>query len=228
LIVHVGTNCLSDAKIMAAHAQSVGAVAVSALAPSYFKPKSMDTLIACCAEIAGSAPRLPCYFYDIPVLTGVSFSMPDFLALAPERISNLVGLKFTNPDLMAYQKCLRIANGRYDIPWGVDEYLLAALACGAIGGVGSSYNFAAPIYHRLIRAFEAGDMESARIEQYRSVQLIDLLAKYGYMGAAKSLMGFLGVDVGQPRLPNSSLAQQEQHQLRADLEQIGFFDWLHP
>jgi N-acetylneuraminate lyase len=228
LIVHVGTNCLSDAKIMAAHAQSVGAVAVSALAPSYFKPKSMDTLIACCAEIAGSAPRLPFYFYDIPVLTGVSFSMPDFLALAPERISNLVGLKFTNPDLMAYQKCLRIANGRYDIPWGVDEYLLAALACGAIGGVGSSYNFAAPIYHRLIRAFEAGDMESARIEQYRSVQLIDLLAKYGYMGAAKSLMSLLGVDVGQPRLPNSSLAEQEQHQLRADLEQIGFFDWLNP
>ncbi len=60
---------------------------------------------------------------------------------------------------MAYQKCLRIANGRYDIPWGVDEYLLAALACGAVGGVGSSYNFAAPIYHRLIRAFEAGDMD---------------------------------------------------------------------
>lgn len=228
LIVHVGTNCLSDAKVMAAHAQSSGAVAISALAPSYFKPKSMDILIACCSEIAGSASNLPFYFYDIPVLTGVSFSMPDFLVLAPERIPNLVGLKFTNPDLMAYQKCLRIANGRYDIPWGVDEYLLAALACGAVGGVGSSYNFAAPIYHRLIRAFEAGDMESARIEQYRSVQLIDVLAKYGYMGAAKSLMGFLGVDVGQPRLPNNSLPVSEQHQLRTALEQIGFFDWIRP
>ncbi len=41
------------------------------------------------------------------------------------------------------------------------EYLLAALACGATGGVGSSYNFAAPNYHRLINAFARGDMESS-------------------------------------------------------------------
>lgn len=227
LIVHVGTNCLSDAKTMAVHAQSRGAVAISALAPSYFKPKSMNSLIECCAEIAGAAPSLPFYFYDIPVLTGVSFSMPDFLGIAPERIPNLVGLKFTNPDLMAYQKCLYVAGGRFDIPWGVDEYLLAALACGAIGGVGSSYNFAAPIYHRLIRAFEAGDMEAARSEQYRSVQLIELLARFGYMGAAKSLMVFLGVDVGQPRLPNSLLTENEQRELRIGLELMGFFDWIH-
>ncbi len=228
LIVHVGTNCLSDAKNMAAHAQRSGAVAISALAPSYFKPKSMDTLIACCAEIAGAAPSLPFYFYDIPVLTGVSFSMPDFLDIAPERIPNLVGLKFTNPDLMAYQRCLRVAGGRFDIPWGVDEYLLAALACGAIGGVGSSYNFAAPVYHRLIRAFEVGDMETAREEQYRSVQLIELLGRFGYMGAAKALMGFLGVDVGQPRLPNSSLTDNELNELHVGLEQMGFFDWVQP
>ncbi|MFN7876455.1 MAG: dihydrodipicolinate synthase family protein [Pirellula sp.] len=226
LIVHVGSNCLSDAKIMAAHAQSCGAVAISALAPSYFKPKSIRCLIDCCAEIAGAAPSLPFYFYDIPVLTGVSFSMPDFLQLAPERISNLVGLKFTNPDLMAYQKCLRVAGGRFDIPWGIDEYLVAALACGAIGGVGSSYNFAAPVYNRLIQAFENGDVHAAREEQFRSVQLIDLLASYGYMGAAKSLMGFLGVDVGQPRLPNSPLTGDEQNELRARLEQLGFFDWI--
>jgi N-acetylneuraminate lyase len=226
LIVHVGSNSLSDAKIMAAHAQSCGAVAISALSPSYFKPKSIRCLIDCCAEIAGAAPSLPFYFYDIPVLTGVSFSMPDFLERAPERISNLVGLKFTNPDLMAYQKCLRVEGGRFDVPWGVDEYLLAALACGAIGGVGSSYNFAAPVYNRLILAFENGDVQVAREEQFRSVQLIDLLASYGYMGAAKALMGFLGVDVGQPRLPNGSLTGDEQIELRGRLEQLGFFDWI--
>lgn len=226
LIVHVGSNCLSDAKIMAAHAQGCGAVAISALSPSYFKPKSMGCLIDCCSEIAAAAPSLPFYFYDIPVLTGVSFSMPDFLGLASARISNLVGLKFTNPDLMAYQKCLRVAGGRFDIPWGVDEYLLAALACGATGGVGSSYNFAAPVYNRLIKAFARGDWQAARDEQYRSVQLIDLLATYGYMGAAKALMGFLGVDVGPPRLPNSCLTVDEQKALRVGLEQLGFFDWI--
>ena len=56
LIVHVGSNCLRDARALAAQAEKLGAVAISALAPSYFKPGSLDRLIDCCAEIAGGAP----------------------------------------------------------------------------------------------------------------------------------------------------------------------------
>lgn len=47
LVVHVGANCLSDARSMASQAVKVGSEAISALAPSYFKPKSMDVLIDC-------------------------------------------------------------------------------------------------------------------------------------------------------------------------------------
>ena len=112
------------------------------------------------------------------------------------------------------------------MPWGCDEYLLAALALGATGAVGSSYNFAAPVYHRVIAAFERGDLAAARDAQYQSVQLIALLASRGYMGAAKATMKMLGVDVGPARLPNGSLNAEQQDVLRADLEQLGFFDWV--
>lgn len=225
LVVHVGSNCLADARTLAAQAQELQADAIAALAPSYFKPKSLDTLLACCADIASAAPGTPFYFYDIPVLTNVSFSMPDFLAAA-DRIPTLAGIKFTNSDLMSFQKCLHAAGGRFDIPWGVDEYLLAALAVGAKGGVGSSFNFAAPIYHRLIAAFEKGDMAAARAEQFRSVQLIELLAGFGYMAAAKALMGFLGVDVGPARLPNTNLTFEQTGRLRESLDRLGVFEWI--
>lgn len=226
LIIHVGANCLADARTLSSQAQSLGASAIAALSPSYFKPKSLETLIACCAEIANAAPQTPFYFYDIPVLTGVSFPMSDFLRLATERIPNLAGIKFTNPDLMAYQNCQQLEHGRYDIPWGVDEYLLAALSLGAVGGVGSSYNFAAPIYHRLMAAFEQGDLETARREQFCSVQLIELLAGYGYMAAAKAVMGFLGVEIGPPRLPNLAMDLEQMKRLRTALDRLGFFDWI--
>ena len=133
------------------------------------------------ADIAGAAPALPFYFYDIPTLTGVHLSMPDFLEIAARQVPTLAGIKFTNCDLMAYQKCLHVADGLFDMPWGVDEALLAAPACGAVGAVGSSYNFAAPLYNRLIAAFVRGDLDAARAEQYRSVQLIELLASFGYL-----------------------------------------------
>lgn len=223
IVVHVGSNCLSDSRTLASHAQRQGAAACSALSPMYFKPGSLELLIDSCAAIASAAPDLPFYYYDIPALTGVSFSMTEFLSRAPERIPNLRGIKFTNMDPMTYLKCLQTG---FDLPWGVDEAMLAALSLGAAGAVGSSFNFAAPIYLRLLAAFERGDLASARREQLRSIRLIDLLASYGYMAAAKAVMGMLGVDVGSPRLPNKRLDAEEISNLRSDLESLGFFEWI--
>ncbi len=224
VVVHVGSNALTDARALAAQARQLGVAAIAALAPSYYKPRTLDALIACCVEIAASAPATPFYFYDIPVLTGVSLPMPEFLEKAPARIPNLAGIKFTNPDLMAYSQCLNA--GTWDVPWGIDEWLLGALATGAKGAVGSSFNFAAPLYHGLIAAFRRGDLAAARAAQHRSTQLIALLARHGYMGAAKATMAMLGVPVGPPRLPHGSLDAGQASQLRADLETLGFFGWL--
>jgi N-acetylneuraminate lyase len=226
LVVHVGSNCLADSQTLAAQAQSLGATAISALAPSYFKPKDTETLVACCQQIAEAAPALPFYFYDIPSMTGVHVSLPEFLSLAAERIPTLAGAKFTNPDLASYQRCLHLQGGRFDIPWGTDESLLAALAVGATNAVGSTYNFAAPIYHRLLAAFAKGDFDAAQKEQFRSVELVALLARFGFMGAAKEVTTMLGVSVGSPRLPNIALSGERVRELRASLATLGFFGWI--
>jgi N-acetylneuraminate lyase len=226
LVVHVGANCLQDARALAQQAQKLGASAISALCPSYFKPRSVAMLVECCEEIVRDAREIPFYFYDIPALTGVSLSMPDFLAAAKDRLPTLAGLKFTNPDMMAYQLCLRADGGRWDVPWGIDEHMLGALALGAKGAVGSGFNFAAPIYNRLITAFERGDFDAAREEQFRGVRLIQLFVSYGYMGAAKAAMAMLGVDVGPARLPNHSLTSEQTAKLRGELEGMGFFEWI--
>ena len=225
VIVHCGSNCLTDAASLAAHAQQHGAVAVSMLAPSYFKPRSLADLVSCCELVARSAPALPFYYYDIPALTGVHFSMAEFLDLARTRIPNLRGIKFTNQDLMAYQLTLRAGGGGFDLPWGCDEFFLAAMALGAKGAVGSTFNFAPGIYQRMQRAWAVGDIATAQAEQYRSVQLVQVLAKRGYMGCAKALMVHLGVPVGPARLPNANPDAAAVRHMLEELQQIGFFDW---
>jgi len=226
VVVHVGSNCLADATALASQAQELGVAAISALSPSYFKPSSVAVLIDCCAQIAGAAPETPFYFYDIPAMTGMNLSMPDFLTQARLRIRNLTGLKFSNPDFMSYQLCLNADAGAFDCPWGIDEALLAALAVGAQGGVGSSYNFAAPIYQRLITAFGKSDWATARAQQLRSVRTIQVIASHGYMGAAKAVMKMLGIDVGPARLPNTSLNTEQAAKLEQDLRTMGFFEWI--
>jgi N-acetylneuraminate lyase len=226
VVVHVGSNCLVDARTLAAQAQSLGAYAIAAMAPCYFKPQSVEALVDCCRQIADAAPTIAFYYYDIPVMTGVHLSVPSFLTAAAENIPSLTGVKFTNPDLATFQRCLRFQDGRFDILWGMDQILLAAMACGARGAVGSSYNFATPIYHRMIQALDCGDLAAARAEQYRSVQLIELLIDFGYMASGKAIMEMVGVDVGPARLPNSNLTAEKRELLRGRLDKIGFFDWI--
>ncbi len=228
VIVHVGSNCLEDARTLATQAEQLGAFAISAVAPNYFKPRDIAALIACAAHIASAAPATAFYWYDIPSFTNLSHSMPEFLARAGGRVPTLAGVKFSNSDLMAYQLCLHAPGGPWTIPFGIDEFLLSALALGATSAVGSTYNVAAPIYTRLITAFQRGDLATAREEQLRSARLVQVLASYGFMAAMKALMGMLGVEVGPARLPHVSLSPEQLVKLRADLETLGFFDWVRP
>jgi N-acetylneuraminate lyase len=225
VIAHVGSNCIEDSKILARRAEELDFTAISALAPSYYKPGSLTALIDCCAAIAAEAPSTPFYYYDIPVLTGVNFQMEAFLREAPTRIPNLAGIKFTNPDLVSYRRSLDAAGTRFDLPWGVDETLLAALATGARGGVGSTYNWAPRLYLDLIEAFNRGDLAEARHLQSVAISMIDAIAATGFLGTAKALMARLGVPVGPARLPLGNPSDAQMDALMIRLEELGFTQW---
>jgi N-acetylneuraminate lyase len=225
VIAHVGGNCLDDSKILARRAGRLGFKAISALAPSYYKPRGLSSLIECCAVIAAEAPGTPFYYYDIPALTGLVLPMEDFLKEAPTRIPTLAGIKFTNPDLVSYRRSLDVAGDKFDLPWGVDETLLAGLATGARGGVGSTYNWAPQLYQELIFAYETGDCAEARRLQSVAIQMIDAIAATGFLGTAKALMGRLGVPVGPARLPLGNPGEECIDALMVRLDELGFSRW---
>lgn len=225
VIAHVGSNCIDDSKMLAARANELGFKAISALAPSYYKPHDLHALIDCCASIAAEAPDTPFYYYDIPVLTGIALPMEKFLQEAPAVIPTLAGIKFTNSDMASYRRCLDIAGEDFDLPWGVDEMLLGALATGARGGVGSTYNWAPKLYWNLIAAFDAHDFESARRLQSTAIAMIDAIAATGFLGTAKALMARLGVPVGPARRPLGNPTEEQVDALLVRLDELGFAEW---
>jgi N-acetylneuraminate lyase len=226
VVVHVGANCLTEAAQLAAHAEKNQAKAVSMIAPSYFKPRTLNDLVASCAMVAKAAPRTPFYYYDIPGMTGIGgFPVDAFLQAASPVIPNLAGVKYSNPDLDAMRRAQALEGGRFDLPFGVDERFLAALRAGATAGVGSTYNFNPGPLQRVIAAHAKGDAALAEAEQAKVQPVVDILAKRGYMGAAKALMGHLGVPLGPARLPNGNPDAAETKQMLGELEAIGFFSW---
>ncbi len=228
VIVHVGHTSLTDCRALAAHAQKIGASAVGCMAPFCFKPAKAEDLAAFCAEVAAAAPDLPFYYYHIPCVTGVTIPAFDFLRAAADVIPNLAGIKFTHENLMDYASCVRWEGGRFDVLFGRDEMLLAGLAAGASGAIGSTYNYAAPVYHRIIAAFSRGDLKSAQDEQARANAMIAVLIRYGGMPpAGKAFMKAIGLDCGTVRLPLRPLTDAHYEALRAEAESAGFFDFAN-
>ncbi len=227
-IIHVGHNSLAEAKHLAAHAHQIGADAVSATAPSYYKLTEAALLVECMEEIASVVPALPFYYYDIPEMTGVEVDMVEFLQIGGERIPNLVGLKYTSLNVPEFQACLELEARRFEVLWGNDQMLLSALVVGGRVAIGSTYNIAGPLYNKLIEAFEKGDLEEARRCQSLSVALIRRIFKYPFHPAMKEIMKMNGIDCGPCRRPLGRVTTPQIESLRKDLEEIGYFEWSRP
>jgi N-acetylneuraminate lyase len=225
VIVHAGHAALPDACELAAHAERIGAYAVAAVPPFYFRPASVPALVDCLSPIAAAAPDLPFYCYHIPPLTHVDLPMPEFLRLGAERIPNLQGIKYSKNDLMEYQQCLRFEDGRFDILWGSDEILLSALVVGAEGAVGSTYNHSAGLFHRMIAALAERDLTGAQARAWEAVELVSAMVESGsVLAAGKALLTRLGVPSGPPRPPMRPLAPEQADRLFERLTARGILD----
>lgn len=215
----LGGTCVADCKELAIHARETGLYGVSFTAPFYFKPADVSMLAKACLEIAETVPELPFYYYHIPVLTGVGFPMIDLLK-AVDGLANFAGIKYTHEDFMDFLSCLNYRNGHYDMLWGRDETMLSALVLGARGAVGSTFNYAAPLYYRMIDAFDRNDLEMARSLQQQSIDMICLLGKYGGIATGKAYMKLIGLDCGSFRLPVRNPDEDAFNRFREDVSTL--------
>ncbi len=223
VIVHVGHASVEEARLLAADAEWNGASGVAAVAPYYFRPGAVADLVACNAYVAAGAPRTRYYYYHIPVLSRVALPMTEFLPQAVKAIPNFAGIKFTDEDLATFALCVERAGKDLEIFFGRDEMLLAGLSMGATAAVGSTYNFAAPIYTRVGMAFARNDLADAQREQLAATRMIETAVGYGGLPAFKAMMRWFGDDHGPCRLPMATLDERSVEALRADLEGQGFF-----
>ncbi|MEM0895803.1 MAG: dihydrodipicolinate synthase family protein [Verrucomicrobiota bacterium] len=224
-MVQIGHTCLKDCRELGAHAASIGADAISSVAPYYFKPPDVETLVSFLSESAASAPGLPFYYYHIPALSGVAVDPVALLEQGRESLATLRGIKFTDEDLSVFNACQVAGGGVYDVLFGRDEMFLAGLAAGARGAVGSTFNIAPGLYRRISTAYEGGDLETARDWQQVAVAMIRGLLVNGGEAAIKYAMRRHGIDCGPRRLPAQQLNAGERAGVDRVLKGLGFEEW---
>merc|ERR1712217_605600 len=179
-------------------------------------------------QVAQGAPDLPFWFYHFPDDTGV---LPGeahaLLQLVHDsgKIPNFMGIKFTDYNLMDFQLCTQIGDGKYNMLYGRDEQAVGALDLGADAAVSSTVQYSRTLQNA-VDAFKQGDLPAALAAQERNAKLCSYFGDYESEGknVQKSIMRMVGMDVGPSRLPKVDLSEQEREELARKLYQGNLID----
>ncbi len=223
--VQVGADCLRTACDLARHAAETGADAISVSPPFHFRPETVEPLIDSIAVIAGAAPDLPFYYDHDPRLSGVDLDMVVFLERGRDRIPNLAGIHFRDPDLAEFRNCQEVDNQRFNLLFGSEEMMLGAFAMGANAAVGSSYGFAAPLWRRIIESFDRQDLYGALAHQTSATGMVRFLGENpaSFQAMVKQVVWpSLGFEVGALRSPQMSLGASQLTEAKAAWEASEF------
>lgn len=226
VIVHVGSCCVRNSRMLAEHAQKIGAWGIGAMAPPFPKIGRIEELVKYCEEIAAGAPELPFYYYHIPAFNGAFLPMVKLLETVDGRIPNFAGIKYTFESIYEYNQCRLYAGGKFDMLHGQDETILPSLAMGgAQGGIGGTTNYNGVNLVGIIDAWNEGNLEKARELQNFSQEVINVICHFrGNIVGGKRIMKLIGLDLGPNRTPFQNLTQEEEDAMRAELEAINFFE----
>lgn len=176
IVAGVGTFNTAHSVELAKASAEAGAQGLLVVTPYYSLPPQ-DAIVAHFRKVA-DATDLPVMLYDIPHRTGRPIETESLLRLAEH--PRIVGVKDAKNDIAASAYVMANSDLLY---WsGDDAKLLALLAVGGYGLVGTSTHFTGARTAELIEAFLAGD-------QPRALQIFrELLPVYSGVFATQGVM----------------------------------------
>jgi 4-hydroxy-tetrahydrodipicolinate synthase len=207
---------------LAGAARAAGADAVLLSAPPYNKPPQRG-LVAHFRAVLDAAD-LPAILYNVPGRTGVGIAPETVAELAED--DRVVGIKEACGDLSQVADLAALVRNRIAIWSGNDDQILPILSLGGSGVISVLANVAPDPTARMVSAYLDGDTDTATDLQLRYMPLIRALFAVSNPIPVKTLLGWLGFDVGPLRLPLVPLTDAERDRLidaalQAGLEQGG-------
>jgi 4-hydroxy-tetrahydrodipicolinate synthase len=213
VVAGVGTFDTSHSVQLARRATVAGADGLIVVTPYYSKPPQ-DGIAAHFATVA-DASDLPVMLYDIPGRTGVKLSA-ETLARCAEH-PRIVAVKEASGDLYAGSWLLQSTD--LALYSGDDALNLPWLAVGAVGIVSVVGHVAGHRYADMIRAVQAGDLETARkLDRSILPALAAIMTRTQGAIMAKAALQLQGhLPSRAVRLPLRPATEEQVTQLRADL-----------
>ena len=198
---------------LAAEAGADGALVITPFYYSY----DQATLVDYYREVADESP-IPVYLYSVPLYTHVTLE-PDAvgeLAAHP----NIVGMKDSSGDLVAFQRERRLAGEDFELFVGSGGVFAHALAAGADGAVLALANVAPERASEVYELHQAGEGEQARALGAALVELNRAVTSRFGISGLKAAMRERGAPAGYARAPHQPVGEEAREELESLLDVV--------
>lgn len=209
VIAHVACNNTKDSMELARHAESVGADAIAAIPPIYFRLPE-HAIAQYWNDISSAAPNTDFVIYNIPQLAGVALTMNLFAEM--RKNLNVIGVKNSSMPVQDIQMFKAAAGEDYVIFNGPDEQFISGRVIGAEGAIGGTYGAMPELFLKLDEFVKAGDLLKAKELQYAVNEIIYKMcsAKGNMYGVIKGILKINeNLSLGGVRKPLPGLTEDD-------------------
>lgn len=209
LFIQCGSMTTAETTSHAKHAVKIGADGIGVMSPAFFSLDE-EALYQYYSDVISDLPKdFPVYIYNIPGCT-TNDVKPNLLRKLMERFPNIVGIKYSSPDLMRVEDYLLIEGRKPELLIGCDSLFLQCLMTGGVGTVTGPGSIFHERFTRLYRQYQEGDFTGAAETQKKIVETDRKLAGIPGIPALKTLLKLRGViRTDTCRAPHRPLKEEE-------------------
>lgn len=197
-----------------------GVDAILSVSPYYNKP-TQEGIYQHYKAIAQASLR-PIILYNVPGRTGSNITAETTLRLAKD-FSNIIAIKEASANLDQIGMILKYRPKDFMVISGDDALTLPIIALGGEGVISVVGNALPEEFSTLVHAALEGDLETARREHLRLIEVINLLFVEGNPGGIKNVLKVLGICGDSMRLPLVNVSEgtaKKLYQALADAEVV--------
>lgn len=217
VIAGTGSNNTKHAVELSKYAEEVGVDGLLLVTP-YYNKSTQKGLIEHYSAIADSV-NIPIILYNVPGRTGMNILPKTAAELAKHK--NIKAIKEASGDISQVAEFARLCDDDFDIYSGNDDMIVPVLSLGGKGVISVVANILPEDTHNMVMNYLEGNVEAARKLQLKMNGLINNLFIETNPIPVKTAMNLMGMDVGEFRLPLTTMSEDNLKILTKSIEEYG-------
>ncbi|AGY76707.1 4-hydroxy-tetrahydrodipicolinate synthase [Clostridium autoethanogenum] len=217
VIAGTGSNCTAQAVDMSVWAESIGVDGLLVITPYYNKTTQKGIIEH--FKVINDRVKTPIIVYNVPGRTGLNI-LPKTLKKLCE-FKNISGIKEASGNISQIAEMKALCGERIDIYSGNDDQVIPILSLGGCGVISVMANIVPCDMEKMCKLFFKGDIKAALKLQLDLYSLIKAMFIETNPIPVKTAMNILGKNVGNLRLPLTTMTDENLKILENELKNYG-------